>query len=256
VIVRNVNYLSKSGFQLYNKCPLKYRMKYLDKLVEPESVYKPTNDFGNLIHGNIQNVKKNIKLVKGKLVFKKPYTHKETVIIKEKEYVFDERLHMNNFLKFSNELYAKFGKKKYALPKITEGHYYNHKLRIHGFIDAVYELPGGGVAIVDWKTGSKKTKAKMREETMFYALCWNARHKQKVKFIQMYFTKFDHHFKEEVSSELLAKLVKKIKLSHLLLKKNLFNKAVHRGVCWYCSWKYKECDLFNLRGELLKGGDK
>ena len=236
-------YISKSGFNLFKNCSLKYKLRYVDKIKGKVSPYKEVADFGNMIHSNIENIKDNIIMKTDSVIVPiKSYVRNKKLNINNKNYNLDETKHMNNFLKFTNILFKKSGNIKYSIPIETEGHYFNDELRTHGFIDAVYNhYKDDGIILVDWKTGKQKSDDECRDEMLFYALCWNAEHIEKVKYISMIFTKNGHIFMEPVTEEGLQTISKEILEVHSMIESELFFKTMENWRCKYCEYKDNGC---------------
>lgn len=246
MIKNNKFYLSKSGYKLYNLCPKKFKFQYIDKLEKPESDYKEVAEFGTMIHENIEDIKDNLIIDDENNIakFDKKYVRNKTVKVNKKNYALNETEHMKNFLELTNRLLKQSGKPKYSIPEETEGHYFNDKLRIHGYIDAVYKnYEDDGIIIVDWKTGKKKKEKQCKEEMLFYALCWNYEHPENpVKYIAMYFTGCNYLFFEEVKQEDLEDLAKEIITVHKMIDIGCFFKTRYKWPCRFCEWEDKECE--------------
>jgi len=255
--------LSKSKFLTYNECPYKFKLKYIYKYIEPRTKFSFLADKGNKIHKEIEHfytngVKIEEKEIKKIIRDEKTGEQKIEIIKKPQITINKERYkgkkNMNNFIKLKESILSKSHNKKHFFPISQEVDYYNHQLKIHGIIDAVYyHYEDDGVIIVDWKTGKVKNKDKCREEMAFYALCWNGdpRSKKygKVKYWAMYFTQHDHLFFEKVDERYLKKIIKEIDIVQKLINIDCFPLANKQGWVWPCKW----C---GFKGTKCEGADK
>ena len=243
-MIRNgKNYISKSGFNLYGDCSLKYKLRYIDKRKGKVSPYKAVAEFGNMIHDNIEHLTTSDLIVDGKIKPKKAYVRNKKLKINNKNYDLNETKHMNNFFKITNVLFKQSNDIGHSIPIETEGHYFNDELKTHGFIDAVYRhYKDEGIILVDWKTGKQKDDAVCRKEMLFYALTWNAEHEEKAKYVCMIFTKNGHIFLEPITDKMLEDMTNQILEVHKMVDGGVFFKTFETWRCKYCEYYKNGCE--------------
>lgn len=141
--------ISYSSFDLFNRCPLQYKLSYIDHIKTPE---KPELYFGGLIHEIVQFTLK-----------KDPILPKEEELIEKlknswREDIFASPDEARQYFDFGVEMLRKFYTDwKPGLRNIvsTEKRFYvplNEKHTLSGIIDRIDKLPFGALEVIDYKT--------------------------------------------------------------------------------------------------------
>lgn len=133
-----------SKLQMYEECPQKYKLCYIDKVHIVEPISK--TETGNTIHNLINYYLKGMDVTKLVESLNK-----------------NEKLLWYNF-KNSDIKHYNYAASEYA---------FNLKLDefwLTGRLDALFEYDGNYI-IVDWKTGEKFAQENVKFQTSFYLLC-------------------------------------------------------------------------------------
>lgn len=141
--------ISYSAFDTFNRCPLKYRLSYIDRIKTPK---KPELYFGNLIHKIVQfALKKDPILPK----------EQELLALLQNEWqrdIFSSKDEARQYFEFGKEMLKKFYasfqpglrnivavEKRFQIP-LSDKHI------LSGVIDRVDKLPFGAFEVIDYKT--------------------------------------------------------------------------------------------------------
>lgn len=141
--------ISYSSFDLFNRCPLQYKLIYIDRIKTPE---KPELFFGGLIHAIIQFTLR-----------KDPILPKEEELINMlknnwREDIFNSKEEARQYFAFGVDMLHKFYSKwKPGLRNIvaTEKKFVvplSNKHELSGVIDRIDKLPFGALEVIDYKT--------------------------------------------------------------------------------------------------------
>ncbi|HUV42779.1 MAG TPA: ATP-dependent DNA helicase [Patescibacteria group bacterium] len=146
-----INYLSFSQVETYDKCPLQYRYRYIQRIPTPTP---PAAGFGNVIHQTLKD------FYQAALEDKKP-TKKDLLNTLDKNWSdegYTSKAHEKRMRKEAERMLRKFYDKGYNLdhlPKYLEQNFVikaKEGLRIGGRIDRIDETKSG-MEIIDYKTG-------------------------------------------------------------------------------------------------------
>ena len=124
--------LSKSQINLFRQCPMKWKKAYIDEIPFQPT---PAMERGIKIHEKIEKFYKDIEIVGGKIINNDP--------------------DLKKFVEFENNRFKDCNKAiKYFFPLHQELKIGNNKIKLRGFIDAVYRnQKDDGIIIIDWKSG-------------------------------------------------------------------------------------------------------
>ncbi len=146
-----INYLSFSQVETYDKCPLQYRYRYIQRIPTPTP---PAAGFGNVIHQTLKD------FYQVALEGKKP-TKKDLLNILDNNWIdegYTSKAHEKRMRQEAERMLRKFYDKGYdpdKLPKYLEQNFVikaKEGLRIGGRIDRIDETKSG-MEIIDYKTG-------------------------------------------------------------------------------------------------------
>lgn len=144
--------ISYSAFDTFNRCPLKYKLGYIDRVKVPQ---KPEFFFGGLIHEVVQMALKRDPIIPPLdelLAHYKRRWQGES---------FPTKLEEEQYFKLGEDMIRKFhGSFKPGFRNIvaTEKRFYiplNDKHVLSGIIDRIDKLPIGGYEVIDYKTSKK-----------------------------------------------------------------------------------------------------
>ncbi len=144
--------ISYSAFDTFNRCPLKYKLGYIDRVKVPQ---KPEFFFGGLIHEVVQMALKRDPII--------PPLDELLAHYKRRwqSDSFPTKLEGEQYFKLGEDMIRKFhGSFKPGLRNIvaTEKRFYvplNDKHVLNGIIDRIDKLPIGGYEVIDYKTSKK-----------------------------------------------------------------------------------------------------
>ncbi len=153
IVRQPITYLSYSQIDAYDKCPLLYRYRYIQRIPAPPSAAAV---FGNTIHETLRDFYQQA------LEGKKP-TKKDLLAILENNWSdegYASKAHENRMKKEGQRMLRKFYDRSYdpdRLPKYLEQQFTTKAkqgLRIGGKIDRIDEAKSG-MEIIDYKTGKE-----------------------------------------------------------------------------------------------------
>ncbi len=148
--------LSSTKIETYNSCPLKYRLKYIDKV--PERKTRATGEFGSIMHSILEEfhgLEANKQTEKTLLDLLEKYWREDSFEYRQRGDEFrkqGEELLSDYFLFFQNNPTNVIGREKsftYMMEDIN--------VKISGKIDRIDDH-GDSLGIVDYKTSRKKQK--------------------------------------------------------------------------------------------------
>ena len=167
-----IDYLSYSQIETFKTCPLHYKLKYIYKVPTPQTA---SQSFGSTIHATLKDfyaaviggAKPGEKLIHrffAKDWVKEGYSSKK----QEKDFFEKGELYLSGFLKdgFDSKVIPVSLEQPFVVPL-------GNNLKVRGKIDRVDILPGGGIEIVDYKTGATIPSQKEVDKNLqlsFYAL--------------------------------------------------------------------------------------
>ena len=222
--------LSKSSIKTYTQCPYKWKLKYIDKLKEPEGEA--------LIRGSAAH-----KLIE---VF-----YKTNVFFENGEFAFtdcDRELYEFRELERRRMLALLNNKKdpqKYFFPLFQEKKILNNILSLNGIVDAVYLNDADDEYIViDYKTGKfDGTINKYRRELAFYKILLdNSKILDKpVKYWGIIFVDHGVAIIEEAKAISIKACWKAIERTRVGIVMKDFKKCPS-PLCNWCGYCGKECD--------------
>lgn len=141
--------ISYSAFDTFNRCPLKYKLGYIDRVKTPD---KPELFFGGLIHEVVQMALKHDPIIPP---IEELLAHFGRRFRPD---VFPTELESQQYFKMGEDMIRKFHNSfKPGLRNIvaTEKRFYialNDKHVLNGIIDRVDKLPVGTFEVIDYKT--------------------------------------------------------------------------------------------------------
>ena len=211
-----------SKLQMYEECPQKYKMCYIDKVHVVENIHNDESQKGNRLHSLINFYLKGSEVKK--LV--------ETLSAQEK-------LLWHNFITSEIKNY-KFTASEYSFNLKLDNHW------LTGRIDALFEYDKDFI-ILDWKTGDKFRPENVKFQTAFYLLCVYEilKSKKMIKSPEQlslhYFSLTQNNiikirFSEELYSQYKSKILTVI--NKILESKTFFCNKTEK--CKYCKY-YKNC---------------
>jgi DNA helicase-2/ATP-dependent DNA helicase PcrA len=168
----HVDYLSYSQIETFKVCPLHYKLKYIYKVPTPPS---SAQSFGISIHSALKDFYISIK--QGKKA-----NEKLLINLLEDNWVregFSSKSHEGRSFGKAKEFLCEYFEKEYdkkRIPLLLEQPFtipLGVELKIGGKIDRVDELAGGGIEIIDYKTGANVPTQREVDHDMqltFYAL--------------------------------------------------------------------------------------
>jgi DNA helicase-2/ATP-dependent DNA helicase PcrA len=174
----HIDYLSFSQIDTFKTCPLHYRLKYIFKVPTPPSA---SQSFGSSIHAAIKRFYESVlsgEKPTERLIYKclednwlgEGFTSKSH----EKKFFEKGKIYLSGFLKegFNTKSLPLLMEQQFTVPIISKDKK-ERPLRIGGKIDRMDKLPGGGVEIIDYKTGATIPTQKEVDNNLqlsFYAM--------------------------------------------------------------------------------------
>lgn len=174
----HIDYLSYSQIETFNTCPLHYKLRYIYKVPTPQTA---SQSFGTTMHAVLKDF--YLKVQKGEkptdkliisllnnLWIKEGYASK----VQEKKFLEKGKDYLRGFLKeeFNPKIKTVSLELPFVVPLISKDKS-EKPLKIGGKIDRVDILPGGGIEIIDYKTGATIPTQKEVDSNLqlsFYAL--------------------------------------------------------------------------------------
>lgn len=239
--VSGILHLSSTKIDTYNSCPLKYRLKYIDKI--PERKTRATGEFGSIMHSILEEFH-GLEVA--------DQTEKVLFDLLEKHWredSFEYRQRGEEFRKQGEELLSDYFRFIQKNPPTVLGRekpfsytMNNINVKISGKIDRI-DQDGDLLGIVDYKTSKKKDKS---ENNLQMALYSEAILRDAVPGINgnpgnasLHFLRYgddplsSHHFSEddlEISREKIREVANGIRTGSFETKKSDYN-------CQYCDYK-------------------
>jgi len=181
--VLKIDYLSYSQIETFKTCPLHYKLRYIYKVPTPVTA---SQSFGTTMHAVLKDfylkvqrgekpTEKLILSLLNEFWIKEGYVSK----VQEKKFLDKGRDYLRGYLKeeFNSKVKTVALEQSFVVPltyptsrKASRDRGY---LKIGGRVDRVDSLPGGGIEIVDYKTGATIPTQKEVDENLqlsFYAL--------------------------------------------------------------------------------------
>ena len=241
-------YLSATAIETYQKCPLKYRLSFQDKV--PESASKPQMSFGSIIHKVLQRFHEP----------EKKLTEERILRLLEEEWKqdeFDYSAREEKFLEQGESILKEYVKRTDENPPsvLSREHPFNfsvdNKIFVRGKIDRIDETENG-YSVIDYKTSKTPSPAKKNIQLAVYCLYLAQAVEEKIKGIpssaSLYFLReteeplFSHSFTNDELNEtknIILDIAEKI-------RRNLFEpeKGYH---CNWCDYKHLLCPLWKTR---------
>ena len=241
-------YLSATAIETYQKCPLKYRLSFQDKV--PESASKPQMSFGSIIHKVLQRFHEP----------EKKLTEERILRLLEEEWKqdeFDYSAREEKFLEQGESILKEYVKRTDENPPsvISREHPFkfsvDNKIFISGKIERIDETENG-YSVIDYKTSKTPSPAKKNIQLAVYCLYLAQAVEEKIKGIpssaSLYFLReteeplFSHSFTNDELNEtknIILDIAEKI-------RRNLFEpeKGYH---CNWCDYKHLLCPLWKTR---------
>ena len=217
-------YLSKSKFLHYENCPFGFKQKYIDKIKEKETPYTWTARAGTDIHKKIEDFFSDTVKLSGMEIINLPPISK-----------YGDDIHMQNFHEFASELLSNAKSEEYFYPVLAEQKLLCESMDINGIPDAVFKNPvDDEYIVVDWKSGKIKTPMDCRRELSFYKLLIDGSGvlDKPIKYLSMYFTKFNHTFFEESKQEDMENIENDIISTQSMIEQKIFPKCSG----FHCKW--------------------
>lgn len=190
--------LSKSRILLYEECPWHYKKRYLEKIQDPPSKAMKR---GSLIHKALENfyLDPRIHPVKEKFLSDNDLENLRKDLMKIGS---DQAVRIggipeswvNNFVEFNIAMISSRGD---FVPAIQEGYMKNQALNLCGIVDRVDCSRKGEWAIIDYKSGKKKTKLSSSNilELSIYAMLVQNHFGGEVKYIGIFYA--DHPYQPQ-----------------------------------------------------------
>ena len=192
-----MSHVSYSEIKIWNECPFKHKLQYIDKI----SGFKGNlhTAFGTAIHSVCEHGLLNEDLDREKHFLEE--FSKEVISLKEKDVEIDASLYeqmMGQYRpivsSFRDELDNYFEECEVVsteemLYEDIEG----HDLKFKGFIDLIVKTPDGKYHILDWKTCSwgwdsrKKADKVINYQLTLYKLFWSKKHGIPLENIETHF---------------------------------------------------------------------
>jgi DNA helicase-2/ATP-dependent DNA helicase PcrA len=239
--VSGILHLSSTKIDTYNSCPLKYRLKYIDKI--PERKTRATGEFGSIMHSILEEFH-GLEVA--------DQTEKVLFDLLEKHWredSFEYRQRGEEFRKQGEELLSDYFRFIQENPPNVLGReksfsytMNNINVKISGKIDRI-DQDGDLLGIVDYKTSKKKEKS---ENNLQMALYSEAILRDAVPGINgnpgnasLHFLRYgddplsSHNFSEddlEISREKIREVANGIRTGSFETKKSDYN-------CQYCDYK-------------------
>lgn len=238
------NTLSNSKRETFRQCGWKYRLKYVDKYMEPDKGNTDALHFGSYIHEILElGVKFN--------------TYKEFLELAEQlreKYTFPANYNVkitkciNNFLRFNATL-SEIG--------ITEQHFtetITGDITVNGYIDRIIQGLDGGLLVIDYKTSKReKTKVDLFTDPQGKIYTYAAHKIYGVKINNITFAHYypitDRLVSVSYTPQTIAKHNKQIVEDVWKIRKkklNEFNATINE-FCRWCGYK-SVCPEFNSNG--------
>lgn len=156
----SVTYLSYSQVETFRLCPLHYKLRYLLNIPTPPSA---SLSFGTSIHNAMRDfytLHAQGKAVNKKIVFDLLTSHWLTAGYESKQYEMEMKKRGERYLEYyvDHEFDPKTNIGALELPFTVPISNEHRSIKIGGKIDRVDLLPGGGIEIVDYKTGRMPSK--------------------------------------------------------------------------------------------------
>jgi len=174
----HIDYLSYSQIETFKTCPLHYKLRFIYKVPTPQTA---SQSFGTTMHAVLKNFylkvgageKPTDKLILNLLKdmwIKEGYASK----VQERKFLEKGKDYLRGFLKeeFNPKVKTVSLELPFILPLISKDKK-EKPLKIGGRIDRVDILPGGGIEIIDYKTGAAIPLQKDVDNNLqlsFYAL--------------------------------------------------------------------------------------
>ncbi|MBN1162860.1 UvrD-helicase domain-containing protein [Patescibacteria group bacterium] len=228
-------FLSYSQINTYNTCPLQYKYSYILNIPT-----KPSHalSFGITIHDTLRDFHR--KLLFGRVSFN------ELLEMYDKNwqplgYLNEE--HRNLSYEEGKKLLKTYYEKNKDIKEKPIELEKSFKLNIDGIkfygrIDRIDKLPGAGVEIIDYKTGSAKTQKEvdMDDQVAFYAIAAKEALNLEPKKLTYYFVQQDQKISTTRSPEQLQKEKQKAKSTIEKIKSGNFE-ATPGMICKWCDYK-------------------
>lgn len=181
--VLKIDYLSYSQIETFKTCPLHYKLRYIYKVPTPVTA---SQSFGTTMHAVLKDfylkvqrgekpTEKLILSLLNEFWIKEGYVSK----VQEKKFLDKGRDYLRGYLKeeFNSKVKTVALEQSFVVlltyPTSRKASRDRGYLKIGGRIDRVDSLPGGGIEIVDYKTGATIPTQKEVDENLqlsFYAL--------------------------------------------------------------------------------------
>lgn len=240
----HIDYLSYSQIETFQTCPLHYKLKYIYKVPTPETA---SQSFGTTLHAVLKDF--YLRVQKGqrpteKLILdlldqfwiKEGYLSK----VQEKKFLDKAKDYLRGYLReeFNSKVLPLVLEQPFTVPLAKD-------LKIGGKIDRVDKPPGGGIEIVDYKTGAtmpSQSEVDKNLQLSFYALAATTiptapfgRRPEKVK-LSLYFLDNQEKISTERTAEQLEEAKKEILEVRDEIEKSDFKCSGHlfcQGKCEY-----------------------
>jgi len=217
-------YLSKSGYQLYKRCPKQYYFRYIKKLPGTSSIAMSA---GTEFHDAAEAFMKD--LIKTKAVpnfeFMPEFKFERNV---------DPWLHF-----MANEKWRWENVKDTFYPVMLEDFITNDELLIRGIVDRVDIMPNGEIIVIDYKTGNSKAKS---TEYYFYKLLLDKSGKfdKPVRYGALFYVTQNKIDQKKLSDKRAENLLVKINEVRAKIDAGEFPEKKSEFTCKWCSYA-KEC---------------
>lgn len=231
--------ISYSAFDTFNRCPLQYKLSYIDHIKTPE---KPELYFGSLIHQIVQNALK-----------KDPIVPKEEELLAQlkdnwREDIFPSEDEAKQYFDFGMDMLKKFHggyqpglrnivavEKRFQLPL-------NDKHTLIGVIDRVDKLPFGAFEVIDYKTSKAlPTQSEVDKDkqlaTYNYAV-ENLWPEAKDIRLTLYFLKHNSQIKTTRRTDEVEAIKNEIIKTAEKIESETDFPACDNGLCNWCSYQH------------------
>lgn len=227
-------HFSKSSIATIRSCPFKFKLKHLDRLKEPATMFTHYAEHGTEVHKEIENFFNKYKL--------------EGNEIDSTDFISctDD---FHSFIEYQNKRLQKLKDKStfYPVTQEIKVEANIHGIRLVGFFDALFLTDNGeGYNIVDWKTGKEKPGNEIKHEMAFYHMLVKANREVFTKPIRkwsMFFTQTGKMYEFEPEQSYLDKAVDKMKQAKALVDSGKFEpkSGMH---CNWCGYALDNCEVY------------
>lgn len=228
--------LSFSKIDTFNRCPLKFKFKYIYKIPSPES---HASNFGTSIHNTLKQFYDH--LMKGNEVFLELMQN-----LYEKNWIsqgYESKAHENARKKKGYEIltnYYKENSKNWIVPIFIEKPF-NLKIAdytLTGRIDRIDKIEDDTCEIIDYKTGKLKKNINLKKDLQLsiYALAGQNAYNLPISKLSLYYLENNKKVHTERTNEQLDKACAEIQsLANKINEGNY--KATPGHDCQYCEYR-------------------